>query len=64
MNNLIDIIERFQTHYALREEHERTWVPVHSDFKVPKEADQTSNLMILGFNETNHQQSSQDRREI
>jgi hypothetical protein len=62
-NNLIDIIRRFQTHHALQEECARTWVPVHSDFKVPNEADQTKNLMIPGFNETNDQQSSQDRRE-
>jgi len=63
-NNLIDIIRRFQIHHALQEESERTWVPVRSDFKVPNEADQTKNLMILGFNETNDQQSSQVRREI
>jgi hypothetical protein len=63
-NNLIDIIRRFQTHHALQEERERTLVPAHSDFKVPNEAAQTRNLMILGFSETNDQQSSQDRREI
>jgi hypothetical protein len=63
-NNLIDIIRRFQTHHALQEERARTWVPAHSDFKVPNEADQTRNLMILGLSETNGHQSSQDRREI
>ena len=63
-NNIIDIIRRFQTHHALQEERARTWVPTHSDFKVPNEADQTRNLMILGLNETNDQQSSPDRREI
>jgi hypothetical protein len=63
-NNLIDIIRRFQTHHALQEEGARTWVPAHSDFKVPNEADQTRNLMILRLSETNGHQSSQDRREI
>ena len=63
-NNLVDIIRRFQTHHALQEERARTWVPAHSDFKVPNETDQTRNLMILGSNETNDRQSSQDRREI
>ena len=62
-NNLIDIIRRFQTNYALQEERERTWVPAHSDFKAPNETDQTRNLMILGFNEANDHRSSQDRRE-
>ena len=63
-NNLIDIIRRFQTHHALQEERARAWVPAPSDFKVPNETDQTRSLMILGFNETNDQQSSPDRREI
>jgi hypothetical protein len=63
-NNLIDITRRFQTHHALQEERARTWVSAPSNFKVPNETDQTSNLMILGFNETNDQRSSQDRREI
>ncbi len=63
-NNLIDIIGRFQTHHSLQEERVRTWVPAHSDFKVPNEADQTRNLMIVEFNETNDQESSQDRKEI
>jgi len=62
-SNLIDIIRRFQTHHALQEERERTWVPAHSDFKVPNETDQTRNLMISGLNQTNDQRSSQDRRE-
>ncbi len=63
-NNVIDIIQRFQTHHALEEERERTWVPAQSDFKVPNEADQKRNLMIVEFNETNGQESSQDRKEI
>jgi hypothetical protein len=62
-NNVIDIIRRFQIHHALQEERERTWVPANSDFKVPNEADQTRNLMIVGFNKTNDQKSSQDRKE-
>jgi hypothetical protein len=63
-NNIIEIIQRFQIHHALQEERERTWVPVDSDFKVPNEADQTRNLLIVEFNETNDQESSQDRKEI
>jgi len=63
-NNLIDIIRRFQTHHALLEERARTWVPGPTDFKVPNETLQTKDLMILGLNKTNDQQSSQDRREI
>jgi hypothetical protein len=63
-NNIIDIIRRFQIHHALREERERTWVRANSDFKVPNEADQTRNLMIVEFNETNDPESSQDRKEI
>jgi hypothetical protein len=62
-NNIIDIIRRFQIHHALREERERTWVPANSDFKVPNEANQTRSLMIGEFNETNDQESSQDRKE-
>ena len=63
--NVIDIIERFQTHHALREERaRRTWVSANSDFKVPNEADQARNLMIVEFNETKDQESSQDRKEI
>jgi hypothetical protein len=63
--NVIDIIERFQAHHALREERARwTWVSANSDFKVPNEADQTRNSMIVEFNETNDQESSQDRKEI
>jgi hypothetical protein len=41
-----------------------TWVPANSDFKVPNEADQTRNLMVVEFNETNHQGTSQNRKEI
>jgi hypothetical protein len=41
-----------------------TWVPANSDFKVPNEADQTRNLMIVEFNDANHQESSQNRKEI
>jgi hypothetical protein len=41
-----------------------TWVPANSDFKVPNEADQTRNLMIVECNETNDQKSSQNRKEI
>ena len=41
-----------------------TWMPANSDFKVPNEADQTRNLMVVEFNETNHQESSQYRKEI
>jgi hypothetical protein len=63
-NSLIDIIRHFQTHHALQEERARTWVPARSDFKGPNEADRTRNLMIPGFDKTNDQQSSQDRREI
>jgi hypothetical protein len=63
-NNSIEIIQRFQIHHALQEERERTWVHGHSDFKVPNEADQTRNLMIVEFNETNDQESSQDRKQI
>ena len=63
--NVIDIIERFQAHQSLQEERARwTWVSANSDFKVPNEADQTRNLMIVEFNETNDQESSQDRKEI
>ena len=62
MNNLIDIIRRFQTHHALEEERAR--VPAPSDFTVPNEADQTRNLMIPGFNKTSEQQSSKDKKEI
>jgi hypothetical protein len=63
-NNLIDIIRRFQIPHVLQEERARTWVPVRSDFKRPNEADKTRNLMIVEFNETNDQESSQDRKEI
>jgi len=63
-NNIIDIIRRFQIHHALREESERTLVPANSDFKVPNEATQTRNLMIVEFKKTNDQESSQDRKEI
>ena len=41
-----------------------TWMPANSDFKVPNEADQTRNLMIVEINERNDQESSQDRKEI
>ena len=41
-----------------------TWMPANSDFKVPNEADQTRNLVVVEFNETNHQGTSQDRKEI
>ena len=63
--NVIDIIERFQAHHSLQEERARwTLVSANSDFKVPNEADQTRNLMVVEFNETNHQGTSQDRKEI
>jgi hypothetical protein len=63
--DIIDIIERFQAHHSLEEERARwTLVSATSDFKVPNEADQTRNLMIVEFNETNDQESSQDRKEI
>ena len=62
-SNLIDIIRRFQTHHSLQEECERTWGPAHSDLKAPNEKDQTRSLMIPGLNQTNDQQSSQDRKE-
>jgi hypothetical protein len=41
-----------------------TWVPANSDFKVPNEADQTRNLMIVEFSEANHQETLQNRKEI
>jgi hypothetical protein len=41
-----------------------TWVPANSDFKVPNEAGQTKNLMIVEFNDANDQESSQNRKEI
>jgi hypothetical protein len=63
--NVMDIIERFQTHHALQEERARwTSVSANSDFKVPNEANQTRNELIVRANETNDQESSQDRKEI
>ena len=56
-------VDRVIVDVALQEERARTWVPAPSDFKVPNEADQTRNFMIPGFDETDDQQSSQDRRE-
>jgi len=63
MNNLIEIIRRFQSHHALEEERERTWVRPQSDFKTPNEADQTGNLTIGEFNQTDDRESSRDRKE-
>jgi hypothetical protein len=40
-----------------------TWVPANSDFKVPNEASQTRDLMIVEFNDANDQESSQNRKE-
>jgi hypothetical protein len=40
-----------------------TWVPANSDFKVPNEASQTKDLMIVEFNDANDQESSQNRKE-
>jgi len=41
-----------------------TRIPANSDFKVPNEADQTRNLMIVEFNEANHQETSENRKQI
>jgi len=40
-----------------------TWIPANSDFKVPNEAGQTKDLMIVEFNDANDQESSQNRKE-
>ena len=35
-----------------------TWIPANSDFKVPNEADETRNLMIVEFNDVDREQPS------
>ena len=64
-NNIIEIIQRFQTHHARQEERERTWVPAQSDFKVPNETYHTRIFMIVEFNNGNdNQKTSPEEKEL